>query len=135
MVEPVADNACAPDWRVPVDVRGRGEDRVWVTTGRHVVSIDLASKRPLRVWDLDVCALRIVMADRNEATIVAASREDSGYSSRFLRIDKQGVHELPEYGRIAGLVADVVADRYGRLWWYDRASGAFVCRTPLGQAE
>lgn len=131
----VPDNACFSafngSWKVPVDVRGRDGYRTWATAGDHVVSIDLKTKKTLRTWDLDGCAMRILRADGNEATILLGSRGGDGFASKLVRVDQQGVHPLDQYGTLDGLAGGAIIDRYNRLWWYDPKDRAFVCRTPL----
>lgn len=135
VVVKLADNACFTGsngtWRVPVDVRGRDDSRTWATVGKHVVSIDLRSKRVLRTWDLDGCAMRILRADGDEVTVLLGSRASDGFASTIVRIDRDGIHALDQYGTLDGLAGDAMIDRYDRLWWYDSKSRAFVCRTPL----
>ncbi len=131
----VPDNRCfagyGGTWRVPVDVRGRDSTKTWVTTGSHVISIDLRDKRILRTWDVDGCAMRILRADGDETTVLLGSRDGTTFSSTIVRVDQRGVHSLDQYGKVDGLAGGAIIDRYDRLWWYDRKSHAFVCRTPL----
>jgi hypothetical protein len=116
---------------VPVDVRGRDGYRTWATDGQRVVSIDLLTKRILRTWDVDGCAMRILSADGNRAIVLLGSRGSGGFTSSVVRVDRQGVHALDEYGRLDGLAGGAVMDRYNRLWWFDPKAHSFVCRTPL----
>jgi hypothetical protein len=129
------DNDCFSNgssrWAVPVDVRGRDGSRTWATSGKHVVSIELPTKRILRTWDVDGCAMRILRADGNEATVLLGSRDKNGFASTVVRVDQQGVHALDQYGTLDGLAGGAMIDRYDRLWWYDPKGRAFVCRTPL----
>lgn len=132
----VPENTCfsktEASLRIPVDVRGRDYYRTWVTSGEHVVSIDLRSKRILRVWDVDGCAMQIVSAGRNAALVMlSAPSEQKGYVSSLVRVDREGVHALPQYGRIESLGPGGMMDRYARLWWFDTGKNAFICRTPL----
>jgi hypothetical protein len=128
-------NACFSDsaatLRVPVDVRGRDRYRVWATSGNHAVSIDLRTNRILRLWDLPGCAMRILGAGPRSVVILVASSSGDGYSSSVARVDMHGVHRLPQYGEIHGLRSGAILDRFQRLWWFDRASNAFICRTPV----
>ena len=128
-------NACFGDgdsaWRVPPDVRGRDDYRTWATAGEHVASIDLTTKHVLRVWDLAGCAMRILRADGNAATILVGSKGGNGFTTSIVRVDREGVHELGQYGRVDGLASGAWIDPYDRLWWYDAKAHAFVCRTPL----
>jgi hypothetical protein len=118
-------------WMVPVDVRGRDGDRTWVSSGEHVASIDLTTKRILRVWDLDGCAMHILVADGNRVIALVATRNGDDFVSSLVQVDRAGIHTLPQYGRIDGIAAGTLVDRYDRLWWFDSKSHAFVCRTPL----
>ncbi|HVA32813.1 MAG TPA: hypothetical protein VNG31_01620 [Candidatus Baltobacteraceae bacterium] len=131
----VPDNVCFSNsgagWHVPVDARGRDADRTWVTTGEHVASIELSTKRILRVWDAGGCAVHIVAANGDSATVVVASRDGDKYVSSLKRFDRAGVHSMPQYGRIAGVAGAALMDRYRRLWWFDPKAHAFICRTPL----
>jgi hypothetical protein len=131
----VPDNACFSDvsgaWNVPVDVRGRDGSRTWLTSGKHVLSIDLPSKKILRTWDVNGCAMRILRADGDEATILLGSHVSAGFASTVVRVDRDGVHALDQYGTLDGLAGGALIDRYERLWWYDAKARAFVCRTPL----
>ena len=131
----VADNACfsgsGRPWHVPVDVRGRDHTKTWATSGDHVLSIDLPSKRILRTWDLDGCAMRILRADANETTVLLGSRDKQGFASTVVRVDHDGVHQLDQYGRLDGLAGGAMIDGYDRLWWYDPKAHSFICRTPL----
>ncbi|MBV8153084.1 MAG: hypothetical protein JOY98_01590 [Candidatus Eremiobacteraeota bacterium] len=135
VVVSVPSNACfratGRPWRVPVDVRGRDEDRTWATAGEHAVSIDLGSKKILRTWDLDGCAMRVLTAGPDNATLLVGARDGDSYSTSVVRIDRAGVHSLGQYGTVAGLIGGAWIDRYDRLWWYDAKAHAFVCRTPL----
>lgn len=128
-------NACFSNtsgaWHVAVDVRGRDGTKTWATSGNHVASIDLPSKRILRTWDVDGCAMRILRADRDEATVLLANRSGNGFTSTIVRVDHGGVHSLDQYGTLDGLAGGALIDRYDRLWWYDAKAHAFVCRTPL----
>lgn len=131
----VPDNACFAGsrgtWHVPVDVRGRDGTKTWATAGSHVVSIDLPSKRILRTWDVDGCAMRILRADADQTTVLLGSRDGNTFTSSVVRIDHGGVHALDQYGKLDGLAGGAMIDRYERLWWYDAKAHAFVCRTPL----
>ncbi|HZZ00635.1 MAG TPA: hypothetical protein VFE36_13790 [Candidatus Baltobacteraceae bacterium] len=135
VVVKLPDNTCFASssraWSVPVDVRGRDDYRTWATAGKHVISIDLASKRILRTWDLDGCAMRILRADGDEVTVLLGSRVSNGYASTIVRVDHDGIHQLDQYGTLDGLAGGAMIDRYDRLWWYDPKARAFVCRTPL----
>ncbi len=128
-------NTCFSDTasalRVPVDVRGRDAYRVWATSGNHAVSIDLHSNRILRLWDLPGCAMRILSAGPHAAVVLIGATRSDGYSSSVARIDVHGVHTLAQYGEIHGLRSGAILDRFQRLWWFDRASNAFICRTPV----
>jgi hypothetical protein len=129
------DNGCFAGsrgaWDVPVDVRGRDGYRVWASAGEHVASIDLLTKKTLRVWDLDGCALHILRAGGDSAIVMTAQKRGTGFSSALVRVDRDGVHALDEYGHLDGLAGGASLDRYDRLWWYDAKQHAFVCRTPL----
>lgn len=128
----IPDNKCfSGKWPVPVDVRGRDSTKTWVTTGSHVVSIDLRTKKILRTWDVDGCAMRILRADADETTVLLGSRDGDSFSSTIVRVDQDGVHPLDQYGKLDGLAGGALIDRYDRLWWYDPKTHAFVCRTPL----
>ncbi|MBV8489820.1 MAG: hypothetical protein JO199_04745 [Candidatus Eremiobacteraeota bacterium] len=129
------DNGCfagsAQRLQAPVDVRGRDESRAWISSGTHVVSIELATKKTLRTWDLDGCAMQIVAADSDAVTVAIASVSGDGYVMSLERVDRAGVHTLDRYGHIDGLNSGAELDRFGRLWWLDSKAGAFVCRTPV----
>lgn len=129
------DNACFSiyqhTWRVPVDVRGRDDYRTWATAGGHALSIDLSNKHILRVWELDGCAMRILGAGPDAATILLGTRHRDGYVTSVIRVDREGVHPLAQYGTVDGLAGGAWIDRYDRLWWFDAKTHAFVCRTPL----
>ncbi len=130
------DNGCFAGtpgaFRVPVDVRGRDGARAWVSAGEHAASIDLPNAKTLRVWDLPGCAMQIVGADGAQATIVVSAPDGNArFATSVVRIDRDGVHPLAQYGRVDGLNPGMLLDAYGRLWWYDSAAHAFVCRTPL----
>jgi hypothetical protein len=131
----IPDNRCfsgsGGTWPEPVDVRGRDSTKTWATTGNHVISIDLPSKRILRTWDVDGCAMRILHADASETTVLLGSRDGNTFTSTIVRVDQQGVHPLDQYGKLDGLAGGALIDRYNRLWWYDPKAHAFVCRTPL----
>lgn len=124
-----SDSAAA--LRVPVDVRGRDGQRVWATSGDHAVSIDLHSNRILRLWNLPGCAMRILSAGPRGAVILIGASGTDGYASSVARIDIKGVHGLAQYGSVPGLRSGAILDRFQRLWWFDRASNAFICRTPV----
>jgi hypothetical protein len=128
------DNGCFSNtngWKVPVDVRGRDQTKTWATSGNRVLSIDLPSKRILRTWDLDGCAMRILRADGDEVTVLVGSRGSNAFTSKVVRVDHGGVHAQDQYGTLDGLAGGAMIDRYDRLWWYDAKAHAFVCRTPL----
>jgi hypothetical protein len=121
----------APPMNERVDVRGRDERRVWASSGEHVSSVDLPGRHVLRTWDIDGCAMQIVAAGPDGATVMVSSASNDRYRSALVRVDPAGVHALAQYGYIDGLAPAVLLDRFERLWWYDVRGKAFVCRTPL----
>jgi hypothetical protein len=130
------DNACfagtASTLRVPVDLQGRDARRAWATSGEHVVTFDLETKRILHVWDPGGCAMHVLRASAQAVVIVVTTTSNRGYVSSLAKVDDFGVHPLPSYGEIPGIGATASMDRFGRLWWYDHASKSFICRTPVG---
>jgi hypothetical protein len=128
-------NACfagSSALHVPVDVSGRDARRAWVTSGEHVLSVDLENKRILRDWDLDGCAMQIVQAGPKSAVVLTSVPSGNGYTSSLVRVDRQGVQSMAQYGQIPGLGPGSQLDRFGRLWWFDAARNSFVVRTPIG---
>jgi len=132
----VADNTCfssdGSPWQVPVDVRGRDSESAWVSSGTHVASIDLSTKRSLRVWNLEGCAMRLLGADADRALVLVAALQGGDFTSFVVRVDRNGARRLASYGEIAGIPAGAILDGYDRLWWYDPKAHSFYCRTPLG---
>jgi hypothetical protein len=130
------NNGCfsgsSSELRVPVDLQGRDARRAWATTGEHIVTLDLETKRILRMWDPGGCAMHIVRATARAAVVLVSAPSDRGYVSSLVKIDEQGTQPLASYGKIPGLGATVSMDRFGRLWWFDRSSNSFICRTPVG---
>lgn len=118
-------------WEVPVEVRGRDGYRAWASSGQHVVSVDLTTKRIARVWDLGGCAMRLVDAGADRAIAVVAAREKDRLVASLVQVDRAGVHPLGQYGQIDGIPVGALLDSYDRLWWYDPKLRAFICRTPL----
>jgi hypothetical protein len=118
--------------RVPVDLQGRDARRAWATSGEHVVTFDLLTKRILRIWDPGGCAMHIVRATASSVVVVVSTTTANGYVSSVVKIDQGGAHPLASYGEVAGLGASASMDRFGRLWWFDHGSNSFICRTPVG---
>jgi hypothetical protein len=131
----VPENLCfsrnGSSWMVPVDVRGRDSYRAWISAGEHVASIDLASKRIMRVWDLDGCAMHILAADQKRAIVMVVEQSGARFASSLEQVDQEGVHPLRQYGKVDGIAAGPLLDGYDRFWWFDAKSKAFICRTPL----
>lgn len=117
--------------REPVGVKGRDSDRVWVTSGSHVLSIEMPTRTILRQWTVPGCATQIVMAAPEAAWVMTAAATGDGYRSSVVRVDPQGVTEIPGYGTIDALAPPASIDGFGRLWWFDATAHAFIARTPL----